>query len=122
MQKAKSVGGIDIAGSQGRAPADEMDNAIPDSDSGHRSERRDPMPAGVAYHGLTFLAPTLRLPKGTRYVVRMPDDDSLIVYLVSNRKWKQWPRWKRISSLIPCKRIVEEAQTGTHSPQRRLYF
>jgi hypothetical protein len=80
------------------------------------------MSAGVAYRGLTFVAPTLSLPKGTRYVVRMPDDDSLIVYLVSDRKWKQWPRWKRIFSLIPYKRIVEEAQTDNHSPRRRLYL
>ena len=66
------------------------------------------MSASLAHHGLTFLTPTLRLPRGTRYVIRMTDNDSLIVYLVSDRRWKHWPHWKRISSLIHCKRIVEE--------------
>jgi hypothetical protein len=108
--------------SRRQAPTAVIDAVVADDGTGRHSNGAAPMSADVAYRGLTFLTPTLRLPKGTHYVVRRPDDDSLIVYLVSDRKWKQWPRWKRISSLIPFKRIVEEAHPGTHVPQRRLYF
>jgi len=106
-----------------QAPMDKGDSAIAARDTDlHPYGAAVPMSAGVAYCGLTFLAPTLRLPKGTRYMVRRPDDDSQIVYLVSDRKWKRWPRWTRISSMIPCKRIVEETCPGTPVPRRRLYF
>lgn len=94
---------------------------IADEGTGRHSDGAAQMSAGVAYRRLSFLTPTLRLPKGTHYVVRRPDDDGLIVYLVSDRKWKQWPRWKRISSLIPCKHI-EDVPPGSRVPQTRLYF
>lgn len=100
----------------------EIDAVIADDGTRRHSNGTAPMSAGVAYRGLTFLVPTLRLPKGTRYVVRRPADDSLIVYLVSDRKWKQWPRWKRISLLVPCKHVVENTLPGEGVPQRRLYF
>jgi len=116
MEKSTSLGG-----SRRQAPTAVIDAVIADTGTGRRSTGTAAMWAGVAYRGLTFVVPTLRLPKGTHYVVRRPDDDSLIVYLVSDRKWKQWPRWKRISSLIPCKRIVEDP-SDTRVPQRRLYF
>ena len=99
-----------------------MDAAIADGVTGRYSQGAAPMSAGLAHSAITFLTPPLRLPKGTRYVTRVADDDSLIVYLVSDRKWKQWPRWKRIASLIPCKRIVEDAHPDMRVPRRRLYF
>ena len=118
MDKAADFGEL-----RRQTPMDKGDSAIAARNTDlHPYGAAVPMSAGVAYRGLTFFTPTLRLPKGTRYVVRRPDDDCLIVYLVSNRKWKQWPRWKRISSLIPCKRIVEDGPPDTRVPQRRLYF
>ena len=117
MEKSTNLGGP-----RRQAATDESDSAIAAEDMGRHLSGTAAMSADVAYRGLIFLAPTLRLPKGTRYVVRMPDDDSLIVYLVSDRKWKQWPCWRRISSLIACKHVVENTHPGRSVPQRRLYF
>lgn len=116
MQKSTN-----LVGSRPQTRIDQNDAVIAAAASVRHSQGTAPMSASLAPHGLTFLTPTLRLPRGTRYVVRMTDNDSLIIYLVSDRKWKQRPCWKRISSLILCKRVVENIHHGKGVPQRGLY-
>jgi hypothetical protein len=73
MEKA-----ADLGEPRWQAPWEKGDSAVSAGNTGLHSDGAVPMSAGLAHHAFTLLIPTLRLPKGTRYVVRRPDSDSRV--------------------------------------------